>query len=110
MQHDTKGSHAAGEPLRKLCVAGWSAGGLSCAVHEELHTQALATASHEVHGGTVLSGEASSYLHQIRTAGPWDCRGHFSRPPMLLDPRLSSGEENHATGCRSRELPAEAGK
>ncbi|KAJ1114502.1 hypothetical protein NDU88_002738 [Pleurodeles waltl] len=32
----TKGSHVAREPLRKLCIAGKSAGGLSCMVHKEL--------------------------------------------------------------------------
>ncbi|KAJ1158645.1 hypothetical protein NDU88_011333 [Pleurodeles waltl] len=35
-QHYKKGSHVSGEPLRELCVAGWSAGGWSFKMPEDL--------------------------------------------------------------------------
>ncbi|KAJ1190628.1 hypothetical protein NDU88_007366 [Pleurodeles waltl] len=61
-------------------------------------------------GVLLQHGEASSYLHQIWTAGPLDSLGHFGPPPVFQGAHSSSGEESQSTGHHRRRVPAEAGK
>ncbi|KAJ1115786.1 hypothetical protein NDU88_004008 [Pleurodeles waltl] len=60
--------------------------------------EALGAAVYAVQKITVWRGEARTYLHQIWTEGPLDCRGHLDPAPVFQGPRSSRGEGTQRTG------------